>query len=194
MIQLQREMKDIVQEQIRQQRELLDKQNKKESEDSFVKLPKIEIVSFNGKKTKWVEFWDSFESTTDKNKRLSEVENFNYLRCKLEGEAKRTISGLTLSKENYSVAISILKERFGNIQDAVDMHYSELLNLQPASRKTNSLTNFLDQINRHLRSLEVLQQDVNQDIFESMMKSKLPNAAIRNSKGTAREVVSEYFM
>ena len=109
MIQLQREMKDIVQEQIRQQRELLDKQNKKESEDSFVKLPKIEIVSFNGKKTKWVEFWDSFESTTDKNKRLSEVEKFNYLRCKLEGEAKRTISGLTLSKENFNFERTIRK-------------------------------------------------------------------------------------
>ena len=178
MIELQREMKDIVQEQIRQQQQLLEKQNKRESDDSFVKLPKIEIVSFNGKKTKWVEFWDSFESTIDKNKRLSEVEKFNYLRGKLEGEAKRTISGLTLSKENYSVAIKILKERFGNIQDAVDLHYSELLNLQPASNKTSSLRNFLDQINRHLRSLEVLQQDVNQDILVSMMKSKLPNEVL----------------
>ena len=40
---------------------------------SSVKLPKLEICSFNGDKLKWVEVWQSFESSVHKNDRLSDI-------------------------------------------------------------------------------------------------------------------------
>lgn len=94
------------------------------------------------------------------------------------GEARQAILGLTLSNENYKVAISILKERFGNIQHVIDLHYSEMINLQSAPNKTSSLRTFLDKLNRHLRSLEVLKQDVNLHVFVSIFKSKLPEEVL----------------
>jgi hypothetical protein len=36
----------------------------------------------------WNEFWDSFESAVHNNKKLSSVEKFNYLKIKLQGDAK----------------------------------------------------------------------------------------------------------
>jgi len=34
------------------------------------------------------------------------------------------VTGLNLSNENYDVAVKTLKERFGNVQDVIDMHYA----------------------------------------------------------------------
>ncbi|XP_045185376.2 uncharacterized protein LOC123543363 [Mercenaria mercenaria] len=67
-----------------------------------------------------------------------------------------------------------MKERFGNIQEVVNLHYNTLINLAAPSNKTESLRLFLDSVEKHLRSLDVLKQDVNQDVFISMIKSKLP--------------------
>ncbi|CAC5398796.1 unnamed protein product [Mytilus coruscus] len=122
-IQLQQEMKDTIQTQLKQQEEFIKSQQKGESTETNVKLPKIDIISFKGDKTKWNEFWDSFESTFDQNKRLSNIDKFNYLKSKLVGDAKYAISGLIVSHENYIVAVNILKERFGNTQDVIDLHY-----------------------------------------------------------------------
>lgn len=115
-----------------------------------MKLPKIDIISFNGDKTNWNAFWDSFECTIDKNKRLSKIKKFNYLKIKLFGDAKYVVSSLSLSNENYKIAVGTLKERFGNIEDVVDRHFGEMINLQPALNKMSSLNFFLDKVNRTL--------------------------------------------
>lgn len=88
------------------------------------------------------------------------------------------MSGLALSNENYDVAVTVLKERFGNNQEVIDLNYNEVIYLQPANNKTYSLRFFLDKIQRHLRSLEVLEQDINQDVFVSMVKAKLPQEVL----------------
>ena len=54
---------------------------------STVKLPKVEMLSYNGDKLKWKEFWDSFETTVYKNPNLSPKEKVNYLKSKLSGPA-----------------------------------------------------------------------------------------------------------
>ena len=90
------------------------------------------------------------------------------------GQARGAITGLALSSENYRVAINFLKERYGNNQEIVDLHYSKLINSPPPKNKTNELRHFLDTIDRHLRSLEVLAQNMEQDVSISMIKSNLP--------------------
>ena len=79
-----------------------------------VKLPKITLPHFNGNLMKWSTFWDSYESAVHKNKDLSDVDKFNYLRSLLERSAYDAIAGLTLSAVNYKEAIKILEKRFGN--------------------------------------------------------------------------------
>ena len=146
-------------------------------EQSSVKLPKVELCSFNGDKLKWVEFWQSFEYSVHKNDSLSAIEKFNYLRNKLTGDAKSAITGLSLSNENYSVALKILTDRFGNVQVTVDLHYTAIINLKSTSDSVDSLRSLLDAVDKH--SLDVLGQNINQDVFVSIIKSKLPSSVIR---------------
>ena len=56
-----------------------------------------------------------------KTKKLSNIEKFNYLKGKLTGAALNAIAGLSLSNENYEVAVSILQDRFRKKQDLVDI-------------------------------------------------------------------------
>ncbi|XP_061194310.1 uncharacterized protein LOC133202484 [Saccostrea echinata] len=95
----------------------------------------------------------------------------------MEGTAESAISGLMLSHENYDVAISILKKQFGDVQSVINKHYMDLINIKPAFNNTSSLRRLLDELEKHMRSLEALEQDVHQDVFVSMIITKLPKEA-----------------
>jgi hypothetical protein len=158
LIQIQKDMQKILSAQLKQQ----ELSYRKESERTLsVKLPKIDMASFNGDKTKWLEFWDSFNSAVHSNKMLTKVDKFNYLRSKLIGEAKDAIAGLAFTNENYLVAIEILEKRFGKAQEIIDVHYNQLINIPSADNNIRNLRYLLDQKEKHVRSLEVLEQRVN---------------------------------
>ena len=102
-----------------------------------VKLPKLEIHPFDGNVTKWITFWDSFESAVDSNTRLSDIDKFNYLRSLLEKSAADAIAGLTLTAANYKEAVAILKKRFGNEQRIIDKHLETLMHLDAVTSQSN---------------------------------------------------------
>ena len=81
-----------------------------------VRLPQIEIPTFDGNILTIKEFWDAFEVCIDNNKKLSPVKKFTYLKSKLLGDALKAVKGLSLCSVNYSVALQILRERFGEEQ------------------------------------------------------------------------------
>ena len=87
---------------------------------SRVRLPKLQLRSFNGDVTKWTSFWQSFEAAVHKNDDISNVEKFNYLNSLLERSARDAVVGLVLTEANYSQAIEILKKRFGSKQQIVN--------------------------------------------------------------------------
>ena len=139
-----------------------------------VKLPELEIPTFDCDRLQWREFWDFFHVTVDQNVHLSDVEKFCYLKDRLIGEAKHAISGISVSQENYSVVKTLLKERFEDTQLVIHHHYTDLINLTPATNSSKGLRFVYDKIESNLRSLEALQQDINHDIFISIISSKIP--------------------
>ena len=157
-----------------QQTIFLQQTQRQQNSNVTVKLPQLDMPTYNGDRLKWTEFWDTFETTIDQNGSLSEVEKSKYLNSKLTGEAKLAVSGILLSNENYKVAVDILKERFGDQQTVVNSHYAELINLSSANNTTRSLRFLYDQIEKNLRSLNALKQDINQDIFVSLVTAKVP--------------------
>ena len=52
-----------------------------------VKLPKLTLKKFNGDLTKWITFWDTFESSVHNNPELTSIDKFNYLHSLLESAA-----------------------------------------------------------------------------------------------------------
>ena len=108
-------------------------QQKQHDHGCSVKLPELEIPTFDGDKLQWREFWDFFQFTVDQNVHLSDVEKFCYLKDRLIGEAKHAISGISASQENYSVVKTLLIERFEDTQLVIYHHYTDLINLTPAT-------------------------------------------------------------
>jgi len=95
------------------------------------------------------------------------------------GEAKRGIAGLSLSNANYKVVIQILRERFGNKQDVIDLHYQSLVNIATPSVTVGNLRIFLNTVEKHLRSLEVIDENINQHVFVSIIRAKLTEEVLR---------------
>ena len=60
----------------------------------------------------WPGFWDQFQTSIHSSSGLSDIDPFNYLKKYLCGSAAACVSGLTLSSQNYKVAISILQKKF----------------------------------------------------------------------------------
>jgi len=96
---------------------------------------------------------------------MSNVEKFSYLASKVDGDAKRAILGLSLTNDNYKIAIQFLKERFGEPQHVIDSHYTELMKLSQATNRMSDLRDTNDMTEKHLRSLEALGQDLNRAVF-----------------------------
>ncbi|XP_060601773.1 uncharacterized protein LOC132755010 [Ruditapes philippinarum] len=175
----QEQMQKMMMTQIEQQHQMMVQMQTDRKNTSAVKLPKLDLDMFYGNKINWWEFWDSFESIVHRNTKLSNIEKFNYLLSKLGGEAKRALAGLARTNDNYSIAVGILRERYGNKQEIIDLHYKEMLNVHSPTTKVESLRFFLDKVEKTLRSLEMLKENVNQHVFVSMIRTKLPEDVLR---------------
>ena len=123
--------------------------------DSRVKLPKLSIKPFRGCNTDWPEFFDSFSCAIHENESLSNVQKMNYLVNLLEGQASDVIKGLSLSNENYNIALQLLKDRYSDDQILISMHMNKLLSLSPVRKDdVNDLRKLIDVIKSQIRGLE----------------------------------------
>ena len=85
-----------------------------EKSSGRVKLPRFEIKKFNGDPTRWKSFIESFDAAVHANEALTDIEKMNFLVNYVENEAENVIEGLMLSNDNYSVAKTMLEERYGD--------------------------------------------------------------------------------
>lgn len=124
-----------------------------------VRLPKLVLPTFSGNVLEWPSFWDQFIAAVDSTD-LPDVTKFTYLRSLLEGEAKESIMGLSLTSVHYNNACQILKDRFGRKERIIFSHVQELLSLSSASHDSlSSLRKLQDSLLTHTRSLEALDID-----------------------------------
>ena len=142
-----------------------------------IKLPHLEMALFDGNVLRWREFWDQFEAAIH-NAKFSSIDKMNYLRSRLTGEALDAISGYQLSNDNYTVVVDVLKRRFGNPQLIIDVHYRNLSHLAAATNQTVSLRQTYDAIERNLRSLAAMGEDVNHRHFVALISEKLPQKVL----------------
>ncbi|GFT35779.1 reverse transcriptase domain-containing protein [Trichonephila clavipes] len=123
-----------------------------------VRLPKLQIDKYFGEPCLWLEFWNKFQNSIDKNETLTKVDKFSYLKSLLEGAAGNVVNGFALSDDNYDNALILLKEKFGREGIVVNAHMSKLLNLYPVKDSNNviELRKLYDICKIQIRSLESL--------------------------------------
>ena len=111
----------------------------------------------------WTTFWNQFESGIHSKRDISDIDKFSYLRSFLAPVALETISGLTLSSQNYSEAIDLLKNRYGNPQTLINSYMEQFVNLETVT-KTNDvirLRKLLNKVENSMRNLRNLGVDSN---------------------------------
>ncbi|KAH9634825.1 hypothetical protein HF086_012239, partial [Spodoptera exigua] len=126
-----------------------------------VKLPTIQLPKFSGSYCNWLEFRDTFTSLIHNNDEIDEVNKFHYLRASLEGPAAVIIKSIEFSSSNYSVAWSLLLDRFDNKRLLAQNHVSALYHIDAVTKESSvALKGLIDQLNKDLRALESLGEPV----------------------------------
>ena len=144
-----------------------------ELSDNF-KHPSLGLPSFSGSYDAWLGFYDVFTSMIDKNEKLSPILKFRHLRDCLKGEAADLIASVQLSAENYSVAWGIVKETYDNRRLIRENHIQDLIDI-PCMSKEFSIRALLNNVQKHVRALKVLDEPVDQwgSIIIVLIKNKM---------------------
>ena len=83
--------------------------NSSNEEGKGVKLPKIDVPTFNGDVLNWTRFWDQFKVSVHDRTNISNAEKLVYLQQAIKGgSSKNAIEGLSRSGDNYDEAIDCL--------------------------------------------------------------------------------------
>ena len=93
----------------RQKLSLEKKHEEKSSEATgHVKLPKLVITAFDGRREMWLSFWNTFVAEVD-SANISPVTKFSYLKKYVEPKVRLFIDGLPVTSKGYERAKNILK-------------------------------------------------------------------------------------
>ena len=151
---------------------------KESSDESSVRLPKLELLTFNGDILKFKEFRDMSSATVHENKALLDVEKLSYLCAHLSGTALECISGLALINSNYTAAWNLIEKRFGKDRVITNARYLTLVELGTPTPQSESLRKFLNEGENNGQSLSALGEDISQALLIPLISSKLPRLVL----------------
>ena len=140
-----------------------------------VKLPKLDVPTFDGHILNWQTFWEQFCVSVHSRSNLADSEKLAYLRHALKGgQAKNVIEGLSRSGDQYSEAISCLKSRYNRPRLINQAHVQRILetpSLKDGTRK--ELRHLHDIAQQHLWALKALGHVPSGSFITSLLELKL---------------------
>ncbi|MCP3665560.1 MAG: DUF1759 domain-containing protein [Gammaproteobacteria bacterium] len=142
-----------------------------------VKFNKQPLPEFDGDPLHWKEFWDVFHYAVH-NQPIPPIQKFQLLKGQMKGLAHAAIDGIPPTEDNYKVALDILLARFGDITIIKDALYSQLSKLSLPSTRTTDLRSFADQMERILKQLTALDEDIHHPVFVHALLRKLPKGIL----------------
>ncbi|XP_071653461.1 uncharacterized protein [Temnothorax longispinosus] len=148
----------------------------------YSKLPLIEIPTFDGDPSKWLNFRDLFASLVINSSKLSLVEKLQYLKTSLSGTAAHLIQNTTLTAENFYKAWESLLAFYDNIRLQVHTALDSLHNLKPMTKESSSeLERLYTTVLQIHRTLETLQRPVDKwdDVFVYSTVLKLDSDSVK---------------
>ena len=140
-----------------------------------VKLPKLDVPTFDGSLLNWKTIWEQFNVAVHVRINLTESEKLAYLRHALKaGSAKSVIEGLSRSGEHYSEAISCLQARYDRPRLIHQAHVKKILEI-PSLRDGSGkeLRRLHDTALQHLRALRSLGHEPSGPFITSTLELKL---------------------
>ena len=140
-----------------------------------VKLPRLELIRFNGDIMEWPEFWQTFESSVDSQSTLQNVAKFTYLKTLLTGPAAGAINGIPVTSANYPLALQLLKEKFGKPDIIIAALYAEFTKLPACNNRFDEIQRTVESVERIFRQLEAQGESIDfQRALIQQLMAKLP--------------------
>lgn len=140
-----------------------------------VKLPKLEVPTFDGDVLHWKQFWEQFSVSIHDRANLSNAEKLVYLQQAVKnGSAKNAIEGLSRSGDNYHEAVDCLMSRYNRPRLIHRAHVRVIMeapSLKDGSGK--ELRRLHDVIQQHLRALKSMKCEPSSSFLTSILELKL---------------------
>ena len=128
-----------------------------------ISLPNINLPKFSGLQEEWNPFYELFVSLIHSNDAIPDVQKHHYLRSCLTGQAAQIVEALSITADNYKLALHYLKDKYDQPHLVVKRNVAALFNLEPIrNENAGALRNLYDKTLRHLRALEACGQPVQQ--------------------------------
>ena len=145
------------------------------SDGKGVKLPKLDVPTFDGNILHWRSFWEQFCVSIHDRSNLSDTEKLVYLQQSLKnGSAKSTIEGLSRSGEYYAEAVECLKSRYDRPRLIHQTHVRMILEAPPLKDGSGKeLRRLHDVVQQHLRALKAMDYEPSGPFITSVLELKL---------------------
>lgn len=164
------------------------------SNDSDLRLPRLELPTFSGKYEEWLPFNNLFTSSVHKKTNLEPVQKLHYLMKSVTGDAYNQIKNLSLTNENYQKARDILEEQFDHKRKIAHTYMKKMLEQQPLQNENaNDLRDFISTVKDCMISLENLGLPVDKWDYVLLynLQSKIPqttNMKWEEELGASRDI------
>lgn len=135
-----------------------------------VHLPQLQLPTFSGDPKTWRQFWNSFDVAVHF-QAIPDVQKINYLMSCLRGEALLAVRGYDIAPQNYDIIRKVLIEKFG--EDSI-IKKSLNAELQSIKRSDRDWKVTIEAIERILRQLEAIGENLDHCSIEISIESKLP--------------------
>uniref|UniRef100_A0A182S030 Uncharacterized protein n=1 Tax=Anopheles funestus TaxID=62324 RepID=A0A182S030_ANOFN len=129
--------------------------NAGQSNNLYLRLPKIELPVFDGDRTKWFTFRDRFTVMTHVSSEIPAVMKLRYLVASLRGEAAARFEYTSITADNYILTWNALLKRYDNKRSLI-REYTRALHMMPSIRSecVDSLMQLVDDFICHVKGLE----------------------------------------
>ncbi|MCP9257663.1 Pao retrotransposon peptidase family protein [Dirofilaria immitis] len=135
-----------------------------------VNLPQLPLPIFDGNPKLWREFWSRFDAAIHL-QNIPDIQRLNYLIACLKGNALQAVKGYDITPENYNVIRTVLVEKFGQLYTIKRSLYNELYSTKKNDREWRVT---VENIERILRQLEAMGENLEQSSIEIIIESRLP--------------------
>uniref|UniRef100_A0A8R1XYB1 Integrase catalytic domain-containing protein n=1 Tax=Onchocerca volvulus TaxID=6282 RepID=A0A8R1XYB1_ONCVO len=161
----------IIQELGRAQIKLPDPHQTSQTVPQTVNLPQLPLPTFSGDPRLWRQFWSGFEAAVHTHP-IPVIQKLNYLLSCLRGEALLAVRGFDIAPENYEVIRDILINKYGKSSTIKKSLYKELESIK---RNEKDWKTTIETIERVLRQLEALGENLEHSSIENIIETRLPN-------------------
>lgn len=145
------------------------------------RLPKINLVEFNGDPVKWPLFYQTFKSLIHDNSALDSVSKVHYLLGTLSGKALSITAGILPTADNYDLLWNALQEKYEDKRTLANTYLSQILEFKPLQTDSvQSLNAFIEKVDGAVNALQKINlENLSDFVLMTISLSKLDSQTQR---------------